>query len=112
MDMNNLPFTLTIPEVAEIMRVTKDRAYELCRLGILPHRRFGREIRVHRDTFLAWLTGQEVQAGTNDSAAPKDGAAADRYSVVSVPGGSGGARPIPSTPLQALSAASSYPGRP
>ena len=53
-----------------------------------------------------------LQAETNDSAAPKDGAAADRYSVVSVPGGPGGARPVPSAPLQALSAALSYPGRP
>ena len=53
-----------------------------------------------------------LQAETNDSAAPKDGAApGGPYSVVSL-AGPGGDRPIPSAPLQALSAASSYPGRP
>ncbi|MHB9144668.1 MAG: hypothetical protein ACYC5Y_04955 [Symbiobacteriia bacterium] len=52
-----------------------------------------------------------LQVGTNDSAAPKDGAAADPYSVVSL-ADLGGARPIPGSPLQALSATPSYPGRP
>lgn len=37
---------LTVAEVAELMRVTVPRAYELARNGVIPTVRLGRQIRV------------------------------------------------------------------
>lgn len=46
---------LTIPEVAALLRVTIDRAYQLAREGLLPTVRLGRQIRVSEDALLHWL---------------------------------------------------------
>jgi excisionase family DNA binding protein len=46
---------LTVEEVAQILRVTKQRAYELCRQDVLPHVRLGRQIRIHPDRLSEWL---------------------------------------------------------
>ena len=40
-----MPSLLTVDQVAEVLLVGKQRVYELCRLGILPHIRLGRSVR-------------------------------------------------------------------
>jgi putative molybdopterin biosynthesis protein len=47
---------LRIPEVARILGMSEDRIYALCRENILPHARFGRQIRISEqqlDGFIA-----------------------------------------------------------
>lgn len=58
-DPRTLPYILLAPEAAAIARLPLDRFYELCRQKKVPHRRIGRQIRVPRDPFLAWLAGQD-----------------------------------------------------
>jgi len=37
---------LKVEEVADVLQVPKARVYELCRRGLLPHIRLGRQIRI------------------------------------------------------------------
>lgn len=37
---------LTVPEAAEVLNVSKPRAYELIRMCVIPHVRIGRQVRV------------------------------------------------------------------
>ena len=46
---------LTIPEVAEVLRVPPARAYELARAGLIPAVRIGRQVRVDRDALQEWV---------------------------------------------------------
>lgn len=39
----------TVPEVARILDVPETRVYELCRRGLLPHVKLGRQVRVDRE---------------------------------------------------------------
>lgn len=47
---------LTIDEVSQILKVSRQRVYELCRIGIIPHVRLGRQIRVHPGRLQECLT--------------------------------------------------------
>ena len=46
---------LHIPEVAKILSITPERAYELARSGLLPVVRIGRQLRVDPNTLAEWL---------------------------------------------------------
>ena len=46
---------LTIPEVARLLRVRPIRAYQLVRDGVIPGVRLGRQVRVEKNTLLAWI---------------------------------------------------------
>jgi putative molybdopterin biosynthesis protein len=37
---------LTIPEVAQVLRISRGRCYDLCRRGFIPSVRVGRQLRV------------------------------------------------------------------
>lgn len=56
---------LRIPEVARILDVTEDCAYELAREGIIPVVRVGRQIRVHEGQLRQWIAsgGQAYPGG-------------------------------------------------
>lgn len=56
---------LTIQEAAEILRVTPERVYELCRQGLIPHIRLGRQVRISKSKFEAWMNdgGQSLPGG-------------------------------------------------
>lgn len=47
--------TLLIDEVAKRIRISKNRAYELARRGVLPHFRVGRSVRVDEEALEQWL---------------------------------------------------------
>lgn len=50
--------TLTIPEVAKILRIGRTTAYEAVRTGQIPSLRFGRVIRVPRHALESLLSAQ------------------------------------------------------
>lgn len=51
-DVNNLPFWVTVEEYAEIRRVGRTAAYDACKRGEILHERIGKLIRIHRDVAL------------------------------------------------------------
>lgn len=61
-NIENLPFTLTVPQVAEIMGINKTTAYGLARTEGFPCIKIGKRKVVPRDAFFRWLNsdGKEV----------------------------------------------------
>ena len=51
----NEPFLLTVPEVAALLRISRNSAYELIARNALPSVRLGRTIRVPRHALEAWI---------------------------------------------------------
>jgi excisionase family DNA binding protein len=49
---------LKVPEVAEVLRIARSRAYELVGNGEIPSIRIGRSVRVNRKELDEWLEGQ------------------------------------------------------
>ena len=54
----DLPLTLTVPEVGEVLGISRAGAYELVRSAGFPHIKIGNRILVPRDKFLAWIDQQ------------------------------------------------------
>ena len=54
---NNLPLALTVAEVSSLLRVGKNRVYEMIRSGAIYSVRVGRGIRVPRQAVLDCLSG-------------------------------------------------------
>ena len=46
---------LKVPEVAEVLRIARSRAYELVAAGEIPSIRIGRSVRVSRRELEQWL---------------------------------------------------------
>lgn len=51
----DLPLTLTVPEVGEVLGISRAGAYELVRSAGFPHIKIGSRILVPRDKFIAWI---------------------------------------------------------
>jgi excisionase family DNA binding protein len=49
---------LTVPEVAQVLRIARSRAYELTANGTVPGVRIGRSVRVNRKELERWLEEQ------------------------------------------------------
>ena len=58
----DLPLTLTTPEVSEVLGISRAAAYELVRSKGFPHMKIGTRILVPRDKFLAWIDEQTEAA--------------------------------------------------
>ena len=56
-DVEDLPFTLLVSEVVAILRRHYDSVLADIKRGEIPARKIGREYRINRDMFLAWLKG-------------------------------------------------------
>lgn len=54
----DLPLTLTAPEVSEVLGISRAAAYELVRTKSIPHMKIGTRILIPRDKFLAWIDEQ------------------------------------------------------
>ena len=54
----DLPLTLTAPEVGEVLGISRAAAYELVRSKGFPRMKIGTRILVPRDKFLAWIDQQ------------------------------------------------------
>ena len=53
---------LTVREAAEVLRISKSKAYELVSSGELPHVRFGKVVRISRAGLLQWLEMKERES--------------------------------------------------
>ena len=54
----DLPLTLTAPEVGEVLGISRAAAYELVRSKSFPSMRIGTRILVPKDKFVAWINEQ------------------------------------------------------
>ena len=59
---DDLPLTLTVPEVGEVLGISRAKAYDLARSEGFPSMRIGTRILVPRDKLIRWIDKQtEVQ---------------------------------------------------
>ena len=54
----DLPLTLTAPEVGEVLGISRAAAYELVRSKGFPRMKIGTRILVPRDKFIQWIDEQ------------------------------------------------------
>lgn len=54
--MEDLPLALSVPEVAEVLKIGRSGAYALVRSGKLPSLKIGRKIRVSRVALSEFLS--------------------------------------------------------
>ena len=54
----DLPLTLSAPEVAEVLGISRAAAYELVRSKGFPHMKIGTRILVPKDKFIRWINEQ------------------------------------------------------
>ena len=60
---SDLPLMLSVPEVAQVLGISRAGAYELVRSDNFPKIRIGNRIVVPRDKFIQWIDAQtEVDA--------------------------------------------------
>ncbi len=52
---DDLPLTLTVPEVGEVLGISRAGTYELVRSKGFPYMKIGTRILVPKDKFLAWI---------------------------------------------------------
>ena len=55
---DDLPLTLTAPEVGEVLGISRAAAYELVRSKGFPSMRIGTRILVPKDRLIAWINEQ------------------------------------------------------
>lgn len=55
---NDYPEVLTAKDVADLLRIGKNRAYELCKSQGFPAVRFGRSYRISKTLLLEWYQKQ------------------------------------------------------
>jgi len=46
---------LTVPEVAEYLKLSKSKMYRMVQRGQIPHVKIGRNVRIRREDLLAWI---------------------------------------------------------
>jgi len=56
-----LPLLLTVDEAAKVARVSRATMYEMVHIEGFPAHRFGRTIRIPRDSFLRWVERSDAQ---------------------------------------------------
>lgn len=54
----DLPLTLTVPEVGEVLGISRAKAYDLVRSEGFPSMRIGTRILVPRDKLIRWIDKQ------------------------------------------------------
>lgn len=54
----DLPLTLTAPEVGEVLGISRATAYELVRSEGFPRMKIGKRILIPRDKFIQWIDEQ------------------------------------------------------
>jgi excisionase family DNA binding protein len=56
---------LTVKELAEVLRIGRSSAYELCRQHEFPVLRIGRSIRIPRKALFDWMERESNHAGSS-----------------------------------------------
>ena len=59
-DFHDLPLLLTPPQVAELLGIPIDAAYDLIRKHSLPYTELDGQVFVRKDELICWLAGKEV----------------------------------------------------
>lgn len=54
-DVNNLPLVLTPVDIARILRVSKNTAYEKIHSKGFPYFKVGNQYRIYREKFIEWM---------------------------------------------------------
>jgi len=55
MTLDNCPALLTVPEMAQVLRIGRNTAYRLVDEGVIPSTKVGRNIRVYREDLIRYL---------------------------------------------------------
>ena len=63
----DLPLSLTAPEVGEVLGISRAAAYELVRSKEFPHMRVGTRILVPKDKFIQWIEDQTERTSREDT---------------------------------------------
>lgn len=58
----DLPLTLTVPEVGEALGISRAAAYDLVRAKGFPHFKIGSRILVPKERFIQWINQQTDEA--------------------------------------------------
>lgn len=64
---DDLPLTLTAPEVGEALGISRAAAYELVRSKGFPHMRIGTRLLVPKDKFIQWIEEQTEMNSKEDT---------------------------------------------
>ena len=64
---DDLPLTLTAPEVGEALGISRAAAYELVRSKGFPHMRIGTRILGPKDKFIQWIEDQTEMNSKEDT---------------------------------------------
>ena len=64
---DDLPLTLTVQEVGEVLGISRAAAYELVRSKGFPHMRIGTRILVPKDKFIQWIEDQTEMHSKEDT---------------------------------------------
>jgi excisionase family DNA binding protein len=62
---------LTVPEVAQILRVQESTVYTWAETGVLPYYRVGRLLRFDRSQVQDWLTGRGNRRADRTGSSPQ-----------------------------------------
>lgn len=65
--------TLTVIEVAQILRISRIQAYNLVNKGVIPSLRLGRNIRIYEKSFFEWLEKNGGQGDIISLSKPQEG---------------------------------------
>lgn len=58
---NNSPDMLTVRQVADLLRIGRNTAYELVRAGLVPSIKIGRQIRVSKQAVIDYIAHAEAE---------------------------------------------------
>lgn len=67
MEIKDYPITLRVEDVAEIIRISRDSAYELSKRADFPCVMAGRRILIPREAFATWYLGSKNNGGNDQS---------------------------------------------
>ena len=59
-DFHDLPLLLTPSQVAELLGIPTDAAYDLIRKNGLPYTELDGQVSIRKDELICWLAGKEV----------------------------------------------------
>jgi excisionase family DNA binding protein len=51
----------TVPEVAELLKISQSKMYRLVQKGVIPYIKIGRNVRIRESDLLAWIDQNYVQ---------------------------------------------------
>jgi excisionase family DNA binding protein len=64
-NMDDARLLLTVAETADLLRISKNKAYELVRLRMIPSVHLGRKIRIPRQALDRWILEASGQSAGN-----------------------------------------------